>query len=246
MKNINHNYWEGCHEKYKGDADCHNPDLRVAMNQLYGKINGEKVFDFGVIKKDGGTAEYKDEKNIQFNCSPDGYSTYTTAGKYKTSMPFKEETVAKHPELVNKIRALAGTIAGEFFFPCCKVNGNTINQDRGFGKIGQFIGDRIDLTLRDIKKYYDKEQGDYPLKDTLCRYSDFFDKFGGFDKYVDHCLLGDFCDENYKVSLWKDKDGLPATSDELIGFWEWSLKKLNLRLARIEKFAHAHNLFDQE
>lgn len=241
MKRINHNYWEGCHEKYHGDADCHNPDLRVAMNQLYGTINGEKVFDFGVIEKDGGDAEYADEKSIQ--CSPDGYSTYTIAGKYKTSMPFKEETVAKNPELVNKIQALAGTIAGEFFFPCRQVDGNTINQDRGTSKE---IRDRIDLTLRDIKKYYDKEQGDYPLKETLKRYSEFFDKFGSFDKYVDHCLLGGFCDENYDVILWKDKDGLPTDSDELVSFWEWSVDKLERRLAKIEKFAHDHNLFDQE
>jgi hypothetical protein len=89
------------------------------------------------------------------------------------------------------------------------------------------ISDRLDLTSRDIKRFYDGEQGDYLLKETLDRYGWFVNSFSGFAKYIDHCLLQDFCDENYDVKLWKDKYGLPESKEELVDFWEWSIFMLD-------------------
>ena len=125
MKNIDHNYWIG---KYIGkDADEVNPDLRIAMQQLY----GGKGFDFGRVRD----IFFDDDKTNNYR--PDGYSTYTSlAGdplseNYLGQMPFRPETVEKNRELSGRCRHLASTIAGEWFFPCHKLNGNTINQCRG-------------------------------------------------------------------------------------------------------------------
>ena len=49
MKEINHDYWK----EHLPDADATNPDLRVAMDQLYGTSR----IDFGRIKD--GIAVYK-------------------------------------------------------------------------------------------------------------------------------------------------------------------------------------------
>ena len=234
MKDINHDYWK---EYESQDADAVNPDLRVAMNQLY----GTDLIDFGEVK--GSKAIYKNESDECTHFAPDGWSTYTSlTGNYIEQMPFRKEAREENITLVNKLWKLASTIAGELFFPCRRIDGNTINQNRGtFGK----ISDRVDLTLRDIKRYYDKEVSDYPLKSTLLRYAFFFDQFASFKEYIDHCLLKDFCDENYNVKLWQDKYGLPQTKEELVDFWKWSIEVLERRLKRIEKFANEHGLFDE-
>lgn len=237
MKKITHDYWQEYKVKNQ-DADALNPDLRVAMNQLY----GTDLIDFGEIK--GSEAIYKNKLDKRTHFAPDGWSTYTSlTGNYIKQMPFRKEAREETVALVNKLCKLAATIAGELFFPCRRIDGNTINQQRG--TLYQ-IYDRVDLTLRDIKRYYDKDAGDYPLKSTLLRYNFFFDQFANFKEYIDHCLLQDFCDENYNVKLWQDKYGLPQTKEELVDFWKWSVDVLEARLKRIEKFANERGLFEIE
>jgi len=81
MKKINHNYWI---KEYEGlDADFYNPDLRIAMQELYGR----KGFDFGEV---GDKFYDMDRKN---HYRPDGYSTYTSLDarnkNYISKMPFR-------------------------------------------------------------------------------------------------------------------------------------------------------------
>ena len=236
MKEIYHDYRTSYRAKGQ-DADSFNPDLRMAMNQLY----GTDLIDFGEFKN--GILSYKNKDDDKTHYAPDAFTTYTEPdGNYITKMPFRKEANEENPELADKVLMFANTIAGHLFFPCRRIDGNTINQNRGafFGK----ILDRVDLTLRDIKRYYDNETADYPLKSTLLRYSFFFDQFANFKEYIDHCLLQDFCDDNYNIQLWQDKYGLPETKEELISFWKWSIDVLEQRLKRIKEFATKKNLFE--
>ena len=220
MKSIDHNYWAG----YEGrDADNENRDLRKAMQQLYGR----KGFDFGTVYD---SFYDNDRKN---HCRPDGYSTYTALDtNYVTKMPFRKKAVENNRELSERCYSLAGTIAGEIFFPCRRLNGQTVNQRRG----GAEIKDMLHQTLESIKKYYAKESDHYPIKETMERYGYFFDRFASFDEYIEYNLLQDH------VLLPKK---FPANEDELVDFWKRSVEFLQARLRRIEEYAERNGLFDR-
>lgn len=242
MKPINYDYWKVCEGK---DADSCNPDLRVAMNQLYAKktLPNGGYLDFGKIENENCNATYEEDSD-KIKCSPDAYSSYASPnGKWKDNMPFKMKCIEKNKDLADEIYRLSGTIAGEFFFPCKKKDGNTINQTRG---TTLSIADRIDLTLRDIKSFYDKKEEYYPLKEVLNRYKDFFDAFKTFKGYIDYCLLNDFCTDDYEVILWKKEEGLPKDETELVSFWNWSIEKLEARAKTIEKYAKDNGIEIEE
>ena len=220
MKKIDHNYWIG----YEGrDADNENPDLRKAMQQLYGR----KGFDFGIAGD-----EFRDTDRMN-QYRPDGYSSYTVLnGNYIRSMPFRPKAVENNKELSERCYFLAGTIAGELFFPCRMLNGITINQARG----GSDVKDMVHLTLESIRKYYAKERGHYPIKEAILRYGYFFDRFASFDEYIEYNLLQD-----YKLLPKK----FPRNEEELVDFWKRSVEFLEARLKRIEEYAGLNNLFDK-
>jgi len=220
MKKIDHNYWAG---KHAIEADATNPDLRIAMRELYGR----KGFDFGTV----GYSYYdEDEKN---HYTPDGYSTYTSlTGNYISKMKdFRPKAVENNKELAERCYFLAVTIAGELFFPAHKLDGITINVSRSNSP----INDMVHPLLEGIRKYYDKEQGDYPLKNTIERYGYFFDRFESFDEYLDYNFLQDY-------ALLPKK--FPTNESELIDFWKKSIDFLEARSKRIEEYAIRNNLLE--
>jgi hypothetical protein len=221
MKGIGHNYWIG---EYEGkDADNENPDLRAAMQQLYGR----KGFDFGKA----GDEFYDKERKNQYR--PDGYSTYTILnGNYISRMPFRNKAVENNKELSERCYFLAGTIAGELFFPARRLNGHTVNQARGCNRK---INDMVHQTLESIEKYYANEEGYYPIKEAIERYAYFFDRFASFDEYVEYNLLQD-------RELLPKK--FPANENELVEFWKMSVDFLEARSKRIEEYARRNGLFD--
>jgi hypothetical protein len=80
-------------------------------------------------------------------------------------------------------------------FPGRKVNGQmTINGARGTNRK---IGDRFDLTLECIRRFYKDEQS--PLSEVLDRYANFFSLFMDFKGYVDFFLLQDLVSVNYEA-----------------------------------------------
>ena len=221
MKKIDYDYWKG----YK-DADYDNPDLRVAMQQLYGR----KGFDFGIVRD---RFYDTDTKN---HCRPDGYSSYTVVapkGYYISEHPFREKAVRENKELADRCYFLASTIAGELFFPCHKFNGQTMNPARGNNKA---VNDMVYVTLESIRKYYAKERVHYPLKDDIERYAYFFDRFASFDEYIEYNLLQDY-------ELLPKK--FPRNEKELVDFWKRSVEFLEARLRRIEEYAEQNGLFDE-
>jgi len=96
-----------------------------------------------------------------------------------------------------KFAILKDTIGGIVIWPAKKrVGGMTINQARGASQ-GHKIGDRLDLTVECIRRYYKNQSS--PLFETFKRYSDFFDLFGSFDGYIDFFLLQDIVSDDYSV-----------------------------------------------
>ena len=79
------------------------------------------------------------------------------------------------------------TVPGFILFPGNQIGGKiTMNAARGFNAR---IGDRFDLTLECIRRYY--KAVDSPLNEVITRYSDFFDLFENFDGYLNFFLLQD-------------------------------------------------------
>ena len=98
-------------------------------------------------------------------------------------------------------------------FPANRIEGKwTINQARGCTRR---IGDRFDLTLECIRRYYNNVAS--PLKDVLLRYSRFFELFGDFRGYVEYFLLHDIVSSDFsavKISTpFDDFSGSPIPND---------------------------------
>ena len=92
---------------------------------------------------------------------------------------------------LSKILSGLYTVPGFILFPGNQINGKiTMNAARGFNAR---IGDRFDLTLECIKRFYVSEKS--PLFEVIDRYSDFFNLFESFDGYLKFFLLQDLWDE---------------------------------------------------
>lgn len=109
---------------------------------------------------------------------------------------------------------------------------STINQARGQNTK---ISDRWDLTLIEIKNFYEgKTTGS--LYDVLLRYKNFFSIFSGFTEYCEFFLLQDFLNDEGNVKLLLDREkGNPLPKNEQF-YWEYInnavevIKKRNLRI----------------
>jgi hypothetical protein len=131
----------------------------------------------------------------------------------------------------------ASTIGGRIIFPSKRIEGQTINQRRGFHP---WISDRFDLTLECIRLHF---SGDYtsPIGRTLRLYAAFFDLFGDFRKYVDFFLLRDLVTSDYSaVRFFLPFQGfganpLPQTTDEYLAFRDASVNFVRARNARIDQ-----------
>lgn len=95
------------------------------------------------------------------------------------------------------------TIGGHIFWPAHQIDKqNTINQVRG----GAGIFDRIDITLAELKNYYEtKGTGTFcyyePLYKAFQRYQWFFEIYGTFSNYIGKMKLDDFLYEGKVISL---------------------------------------------
>lgn len=119
------------------------------------------------------------------------------------------------PEEFEQQERLARTIGGYIVFPCRTVNRKqTINMRRA---THPRIGDRFDLTVECIRRYYRDEAS--PLSEVLVRYSSFFSLFETFGGYADFFHLGELIGRNEKIEFfWRFDDfqsrPLPGNLDE--------------------------------
>ncbi len=129
------------------------------------------------------------------------------------------------------------TIGGFIIFP---KHHNSINQCRG---IHPLIGDRWDLTLECIRRYYAKEQS--PLQRVLEKDKDFFDLFIDFKGYVDFFLLQDCVSNDYSsVDIWLGNGAFtespyPKSVREYLSWIEKEMAFLKKRNKRIEEYCES-------
>jgi hypothetical protein len=132
--------------------------------------------------------------------------------------------------------AIGYTIGGLILWPSNRVDGKwTINQARGC--LRSTIGDRMDLTLECIRRYYLAEPS--PLGDVLGRYSSFFDAFVDFRGYVDFWLLQDMVSDDYStIRFFASFDNflsaaIPQTLDAYVNYRRHSIDFIDARNSRI-------------
>lgn len=96
---------------------------------------------------------------------------------------------------VDEFNNIDYTIGSSLIFPTRIDNqsiGWTLNRTRG---ISYKIHDRIDLTLKCIKMYYENNSEYNPLLDCIKKNRVFFDLFDNFKEYVDFFFLNDLVDD---------------------------------------------------
>ncbi|MFN7916325.1 MAG: hypothetical protein U0Q55_13375 [Vicinamibacterales bacterium] len=99
-----------------------------------------------------------------------------------------EITALTSPEELEAFDSVSYTIGGMMVFPAFQIHRKwTINQARGCTRK---IADRFDLTLECIRRHY-SDGGESPLATVLARYSEFFDLFVDFPRFVEFFLLQD-------------------------------------------------------
>ena len=104
---------------------------------------------------------------------------------------------------VREYETIRGSKAGTLFWPCQEKGGRTINVQRN-----QIFGDRIDLTLFDIRCYIEKLKPKMCFENTATKV--FLEKYRnsneGFKKFIEDLGMTAFVDDNFKIYDLSVKD----------------------------------------
>ncbi len=186
------------------DPDTHSKTLR-----RYHKLLWSKRLPCGAFfeLEDGIPGHYLLHRSAvgEFSLSSDAViPTFKWHKRIQTRIPEGE---------LKAFNAAGYTIGGMMLFPANRIDGKwTINQARGCSRR---IGDRFDLTLECIRRYY--SNGKSPLSDVLTRYARFFDLFGDFRGYVEFFLLHDLVSSDFSAvtisAPFDDFSGSPIPND---------------------------------
>jgi hypothetical protein len=138
---------------------------------------------------------------------------------------------------LDEFQSVGSTIGARILFPGNRIYGqSTINAARGFNSK---LNDRFDLTLECIRLHYSSEKN--PLRETLDRYSDFFDLFTSFKGYVEFFLLQDLVTEEMnKVKFFLphkesfENSPRPESDDAYLQYKENTLNFIRARNSRIQ------------
>lgn len=130
------------------------------------------------------------------------------------------------------------TIGGHILWP--KHQGS-INQSRG-----KAVCDRIDITLLEIKDFYESNFSDRhflspAIRNALVRDQDWFEQFGKFKGFCDVFLLVDsFVNEQYEVrelaKINPQEQFIPETKEEYEKFIEENIQAVKERNKKIDEF----------
>ena len=170
-----------------GDPDKYSPTLRRYHQRLWSKpLPGGGVF--GLDRNTPGRYLYHKSDLGDFVLTSD--SVLPTYRRHKRYAHIISQIPEPELEWFDRVTY---TIGGMMVFPGNTVDRRmTINGARGCNRR---IGDRFDLTLECIRRYY---QGiESPLFDDLARYAQFFRLFIDFSGYVDFFLLQDLVTSDY-------------------------------------------------
>lgn len=233
-------FWQSCPRKGDPDARCHL--LREQHRLLWSRPlpNGR---EFLLTDRSPGGYLRLSSDGVSMDLTSDSViPTYASYGR--TQAVAARSGVEAH--LLHEFEALSGSIGGMMLFPGFRVDAkDSINQARGKTYA---IGDRLDLTVECIRRYYLTRSGRVlgltsPLADTLLRYSTYFDLFGDFDNYVEHFLLQDLVIDG-EVQLFLpledfQRSGLPRDSAEYDQYMRRTSTFVHQRNARMRALVPA-------
>jgi len=209
------------------DPDRHSPTLIKYHRMLWQKpLKDNKLFDLTFSEKNRLT--HSSDLGV-FELSSDTIGH--TYRKWKR-MAHIIKQIPKND--IDSFLKTCRTMGGYIVFPANKIDGNTINQERG---TNTKIRDRWDLTVECIRRHY--VGGESPLSDTLVRYSDFFSLFSNFKSYVEFFHLQDVVSDDFKkVKFFLPFDGFqrvptPKTKEEYMAYRQAVMLFINQRNKRI-------------
>ena len=209
------------------DPDRHSPTLIKYHRMLWQKpLRNNKLFDLTFSEKNRLT--HSSDLGV-FELSSD------TIGHTYRKWKRMAHIIKQIPNSdIDSFLKTCRTMGGYIVFPANKINGNTINQERG---TNTKIRDRWDLTVECIRRHY--VGGESPLSDTLVRYSDFFSLFSNFKSYVEFFHLQDVVSDDFKkVNFFLPFDDFqrvptPKTKEEYIAYRQAVMLFINQRNTRI-------------
>ena len=209
------------------DPDRHSPTLIKYHRMLWQKpLRNNKLFDLTFSEKNRLT--HSSDLGV-FELSSD------TIGHTYRKWKRMAHIIKQIPNSdIDSFLKTCRTMGGYIVFPANKINGNTINQERG---TNTKIRDRWDLTVECIRRHY--VGGESPLSDTLVRYSDFFSLFSNFKSYVEFFHLQDVVSDDFKkVKFFLPFDDFqrvptPKTKEEYIAYRQAVMLFINQRNTRI-------------
>ena len=222
------NFWENNGGMGAGSCD---PDSASKTLQRYHQILWSKELPCGLdMELERGTnGNYLTWNDFRF-----GSDSIIVSFRYQKNRKILDEVakaIPNYKKFVEDYLLTAYTIGGFILFP---KHQNSINQCRGTHPL---IGDRWDLTLECIRRFYAGEES--PLSDVLSRDKKFFDLFVDFKGYVDYFLLQDCVSNDYSsVNIWMGagdftENPFPHTVEQYLSWIETEMIFLEKRNKRI-------------
>jgi len=213
------------------DSDKFSPTLQEYHRILWSKkLPNGQLFD---LTKISDNRLYHKSKLGEFYVSSD-WGVATMNGWQRT----KAFITDVDPHEIEEFERLVITIGARIIWPSNKINNlPTINGARG---MSYYIGDRLDLTLESLRRYYLDEPS--PLSTTFNRYANFFSLFNDFKGYIDYFLMQDYVSDDYKQALVAPPyDGfktspIPTSKSQYVEYMNFSKGLINKRNARIQKY----------
>ena len=210
-----------------GDPDRHSPTLIKYHRMLWQKtVRNNKLFNL--------TVSYKNRLTHSSDLGVFELSSDTIGHTYRKWKRMAHIIKQISNSDVASFLKTCRTMGGYIVFPANKINGNTINQERG---TNTKIRDRWDLTVECIRRHY--VGGESPLSNTLARYSNFFSLFDNFKGYIEFFHLQDmvsedFSEVNFFITFNNFKDVPTPNSKEEYLIYRQALmsfiKKRNVRI----------------
>ncbi len=239
MIELNRDYW--LDTPPDKDPDSFSKSLNEHHRILWSKAlpNG-KIFELTGSNSGGFKLIYTPEKGEPLYLSSDGLGHALFDVKTVSySGYFPHESIRKQcREVIEDFWKQQVGIAWYIIFPAFMRDGHTINQARG---VNPKILDRFDLTLECIRRYYQKEKGQNPLREALNRYKDFFNLFVDFEGYVNFFHLQDLLEDRYSsIHFWLpfddfERSPLPQRPEEYRNYKDNVCRFFTARRDRIAK-----------
>ena len=233
MIDINFEFWKEIPEGK--DPDKYSPTLQGYHKILWSKPlpNGKK-FELTENSPKIPRRLYHNSELGEFVLSSDSIGHTYRSVKIKSIKKIVDQI---DDEKIKSFWSVCRSIGGYILFPAKKIDNKiTINCHRG---LHPKLIDRWDLSLECIRCFYNKKES--PIKETLIRYSDFFNLFENFEGYVKYFHLQDMVSKDYNsIKFFLPFKGfnhppLPANVDEYLTYRENLMTFIKARNKRIYK-----------